>query len=129
LIEDHPFSLFSKFGHTERPDRLVSNLLEDHVGIIVDNTPNALIAPQRLSQMMQASDDYYERYIIIFFIRSIRYFFSDLALLLPSLYVALLTFHPAMLPDVFLFIIDSSREGVPLPIFIETFMMELFLMV
>jgi spore germination protein KA len=126
LIEDNPFSFFSKFGSTERPDRLVANLLEGHIGIIVDTSPIALIAPQTFFQMMQASDDYYERYIIVFFIRCLRYLFTAFALLLPSLYIALLTFHPAMLPRILLSTIIASREGVPFPIYIEILIMEIF---
>ena len=126
LIEDNSYSVFPQFGYTERPDRLVSNLLEGHVAIIIDNTPIALLAPQTFFQMMQASEDYYERYIVAFFIRCIRYLFLGIALLLPSVYIALLTFHQGMIPRTLLFTIGASREGVPFPVFIETLLMEIF---
>lgn len=46
LIEDNPLSIFPQFAYTERPDKLVSSLLEGQIGIMVNNTPFALIAPQ-----------------------------------------------------------------------------------
>lgn len=126
LIEDNHFSIFSQLGYTERPDRLVSTLLEGHIGIIIDNTPMVLIAPQTFFQFMQSSEDYFERYIPSFMIRCIRYLFTFTALFLPSLYIAVLTFHPGMLPKSLLLNIWSSREDVPFPVLIEAFIMEIF---
>lgn len=126
MIEDNSFSVFPQFGVTERPDRLASTLLEGHVGIIVDTTPIALIAPNVFAQMMQSSEDYYDRFIAVSFIRCIRYFFFIVSLLLPSFYIALLAFHQGMIPRTLLLTIASSREGVPLPVFVESIFMQIF---
>lgn len=126
LIEDNPYSIFSQFGVTERPDRLTASLLEGHVGILVDNTPMALITPQTFVEMMTASEDYYNRYITVSIITCIRYLFLGLSLLAPSFYIALTTFHQGMIPRTLLLTIASSREGVPFPIFIESLFMEIF---
>lgn len=126
MIEDNSFSVFPQFGITERPDRLASSLLEGHVGIIVDTTPVALIAPNVFIQMMQSSEDYYDRFIPVSFIRCIRYFFFGVSLLLPSFYIALLSFHQGMIPRTLLLTIASSREGIPLPVFVESIFMQIF---
>lgn len=126
LIEDNPYSIFSQFGVTERPDRLTAGLLEGHVGILVDNTPMALITPQTFVEMMTASEDYYNRYITASIITCIRYLFLGLSLLAPSFYIALTTFHQGMIPRTLLLTIASSREGVPFPVFIESLIMEIF---
>ena len=126
LIEDNHFSVFSQMGYTERPDRLASCLLEGRVGIIIDNTPIVLIAPETFFQAMQSSEDYYQRYIAGSVIRFLRYFFLLIAFSLPSFYIAVLTFHQGMLPRNLLITIWSSREGIPFPVFIEALMMEIF---
>ncbi|WP_238884350.1 spore germination protein [Clostridium sp. YIM B02551] len=126
LIEDNHFSIFSQFGYTERPDKLCSSLLEGHVGILIDNTPLALMAPQTLFETMQTSEDSYERYLPSIMIRFVRYIFLGLAFSLPSFYIALLTFHQGMIPKKLLFTIWASRENVPFPVLIEAIVMEIF---
>lgn len=126
LIEDNSFSLFPQLSYTERPDKLVSCLLEGQVGIMVDNTPFALIAPQSFFQMIQAPDDYYERFIGSSLIRLVRYAFLFVALLLPSSYIAVSTFHQGMIPTTLLFSMAASRENIPFPAFVEAMIMEIF---
>ncbi|WP_010234556.1 spore germination protein [Clostridium arbusti] len=126
IIEDNHFSIFSQFGITERPDRLAANLSEGHVGIIIDNTPMALMAPHTFIDMMKSSEDYYDRYFTSCLITWIRYLFLILSVFLPSFYIALLTFHQGMIPRPLLLTIASSREGVPFPIFIESLLMQIF---
>lgn len=126
LIEDNPYSIFPQFAYTERPDRLASSLLEGGVGIIVDNTPFVLTAPQTFFQTMQASEDYYERFIGVSLIRLIRYFFLFMSILSPALYVALSTFHQGMIPTTLLLTMANSRENVPFPSFIEALIMGVF---
>ncbi|MFD1776947.1 spore germination protein [Paenibacillus rhizophilus] len=125
LIEDSPFSIFPQINYTERPDRIVGNLLEGKVGILIDNTPFALILPVTFFEMMQASEDYYQRYIVSTLIRLLRYMFLVIALLLPSLYIALLTFHQEMLPTSLLLSAAASREAVPFPAIVEALLMEI----
>ncbi|WP_232229073.1 spore germination protein [Paenibacillus zanthoxyli] len=125
LIEDNSFSIFPQVNYTERPDKIVANLLEGKVAILVDNTPFALIVPVTFFEMMQASEDYYQRYVISTLIRLLRYLFLIIALLLPSLYIALLTFHQEMLPTSLLLSAAASREAVPFPALVEALLMEI----
>lgn len=126
FIEDDPSSIFPQLAHTERPDKLVSSLLEGQVGIIVDNTPFVLIAPQTFFRMMQAPDDYYERSLGMSFIRLLRYTFLFIALLMPAIYIALSTFHQSMIPTGLLLTMAASRENIPFPAFVEALIMEIF---
>ncbi|WP_042208796.1 spore germination protein [Paenibacillus durus] len=125
LIEDNSFSIFPQVNYTERPDKIVANLLEGKVAILIDNTPFALIVPVTFFEMMQASEDYYQRYVISTLIRLLRYLFLIIALLLPSLYIALLTFHQEMLPTSLLLSAAASREAVPFPALVEALLMEI----
>jgi hypothetical protein len=126
LIEDNPSSVFPQLAHTERPDKLASSLLEGQVGIMVDNTPFALIAPHPFFRMMQAPDDYYERALGMSLIRLLRYVFLFIALLMPAVYIALSTFHQGMIPTELLLSMAASRENIPFPAFIEAMIMEIF---
>ncbi|WP_449539053.1 spore germination protein [Ferdinandcohnia sp. Marseille-Q9671] len=125
FIEDNPYSVFPQVLQTERPDRVVGNLLEGKVGIIVENSPFALIVPVTFFQMMNSPEDYYGRYIMSSFIRFIRYLFLFVALLFPSIYIAVTTFHVELLPTNLLFSVAASREKVPFPAVVEALLMEI----
>ncbi|MED4224475.1 spore germination protein [Neobacillus cucumis] len=125
LIEDHPYSVFPQVVQTERPDRVVGNLLEGRIGIIVDNSPFALIVPVTFFQMMNSPEDYYGRFIMTSFIRFIRYLFLLIALLFPAIYIAVTTFHHELMPTNLIFSVAASREKVPFPAVIEVLLMEI----
>lgn len=125
FIEDEPFSLFPQILQTERPDRVVGNLLEGRIGIIVENSPFVLIVPVTFFQMMNSPEDYYGRFILTSFIRLIRYLFLLVALLFPAIYIAVTTFHQELLPTNLLFSVAASREKVPFPAVVEVLLMEI----
>jgi hypothetical protein len=125
LIEDNPFSPFPQIAHTERPDKAAAELLEGRVIILVDGTPFVLIVPTVFIQFLQSSEDYYERYLMSFAIRAIRYLFFAVALVFPSAYIAATTYHQEMLPTSLLISIAGAREGVPFPAFFEALLMEI----
>lgn len=125
LIEDEPYSPFPQMQYTERPDTVAGQLLEGRFAIFVDGTPFVLIAPATFWQMMQASEDYYERYLISNLIRWLRYTFAFIALYLPSLYIAVTTFHQDMLPTNLLLSVATARESIPFPALVEALLMEI----
>jgi spore germination protein len=125
FIEDNPYSLFPQVLQTERPDRVVGSLLEGRIGIIVENSPFALIVPVTFFQMMNSPEDYYGRFIMTSFIRFIRYLFLLVAMLFPAIYIAVTTFHHELLPTNLLFSVAASREKVPFPAVIEALLMEI----
>ncbi|GBF74325.1 hypothetical protein PA598K_02663 [Paenibacillus sp. 598K] len=123
-IVDERFSPFPQMLATERPDVVVSNLLEGRFVILVDGTPFSLVAPITLSSMLQSPEDYYQNIYISVAIRWMRYVFYILSLLLPSAYVAITTFHQEMVPTVLLLSIARAREEIPFPALIEALIME-----
>ena len=124
-IEDHPFSIFPQVQYTERPDKVAAALLEGRVALVVDGSPDVMLLPVLFSQLLQSPEDYYNRIIPGTFIRWIRYIGLFIATTLPSLYVAIISFHPELLPFNLLLSIATAREGVPFPAFVEALMMEL----
>ena len=124
LIEDHPYSPFPQIQYTERPDTVAAQLLEGSFAILVDGTPFVLIGPVSLWQLMQASEDYYERFFISNFVRLLRYVFVLIAIFLPGLYIAVTTYHQDMLPSTLILSIAAAREAIPFPVLVEALMME-----
>ncbi|SHH32742.1 spore germination protein [Tepidibacter thalassicus] len=124
LIEDNSFSLFPQMQYTERPDVVAASLYEGRVAILVDNTPLALVIPVTLNTFLQSPEDYYERWIITSLIRLLRLVATVFSLFLPSLYIAITSFHPDMLPTDLALYLAATRQGVPFPAFTEAFIME-----
>jgi spore germination protein KA len=125
FIQDSKFSLFPMIYNTERPDVVAAELLEGKIAILVDGTPLVLTVPVIFTSFLQAAEDYYQNWIISSLIRLLRFFGICLALVMPSLYVAITTFHQEMLPTAMLISIASQREGVPFPAVVEALIMEI----
>ncbi len=124
FIEDEPFSVFPQIFHTERPDVVAAGLLEGRIAILVDGTPFVLLIPAVFAQFLQSPEDYYERPHIAVWLRLIRYGAFFITLTAPSLYIAITTFHPEMLPTALAMSVAAGREGVPFPSFVEALLME-----
>jgi spore germination protein KA len=125
FIQDETVTVFPQLMSTERPDVVIGNILEGRVGIIVNGTPFSLIAPTQFIQFFQSSEDYYMRYDISTFLRLLRFSVFIISLIAPSIYIALTTFHQAMIPTTLLFGIAAQREGVPFPAIAEALVMEI----
>ena len=125
FIKDHPYSPFPQILNTERPDVTAASLLEGNVVILTDGTPFVLIAPTTFYSLLQSPEDYYEGFLSGTLIRWLRYFFLLIALLLPSVYVAILTYHQEMIPTSLLISVAKSREQIPFPALVEALLMEM----
>lgn len=121
LISDAPDSLFDTLGKTERPDVVAAKLFEGRAALLVDGTPYALTAPFLFLENFQANEDYYENWIFASFVRVLRFVAFFAAVSLPALYVALISYHKAMIPRNLLISIAKSRAAVPFPAAVEMF--------
>ncbi|MBN8210418.1 spore germination protein [Bacillus sp. NTK071] len=125
LIQDETYSPFPTIFNSERPDTVAAGLLEGRIAIIIDGTPFVLLVPALFVQFFQSSEDYYQRFDQGVLIRLLRYLSFFLALLTPSAYIAVTTFHQEMLPTPLLVSLAAQREGIPFPALIEAVLMEL----
>ncbi|TDF93864.1 spore germination protein [Paenibacillus piri] len=125
FIQDSAFSPFPQVQYTERPDMVAAGLLQGRIGIIVDGTPFVLLVPFVFMEILQASEDYYERFQISTLIRWLRYIFLVLSLLTPGVYVAITTFHQDLLPTSLLLSVAAAREAIPFPAVVEALIMEI----
>lgn len=121
FIKDRAWTPFALLDRTERPDKVAAALVEGRVAILVDNTPFALIVPAVFSEFLQSAEDYYDWSESA---RTLRWLAILITLTLPSLYVALTTFHQEMIPVGLALSMAAGREGVPFPAVIEALLME-----
>lgn len=127
LIEDKSVTTLPQFLSTERPDRASRALLDGRIVVIVDGSPFVLILPTTVFELNESAEDSYLRFPYVNMIRLIRWIAFTLSLLLPGLYVAVVSFHAELLPTGILMSIISSREQVPFPALIEIIIMEISL--
>ncbi|WP_342421214.1 spore germination protein [Paenibacillus sp. FSL E2-0178] len=125
MIQDKRYSPFPTVYNTERPDVTASALLEGRIAILVEGTPFVLVVPALLVQFFQSSEDYYQRSDFASLVRLLRFFCFAVALLTPSFYIAITTFHQEMIPTTLLISLIGQREGIPFPAFLEAFIMEI----
>ncbi|MBB3112644.1 spore germination protein KA [Paenibacillus phyllosphaerae] len=125
MIQDQQMTVFPTLYNSERPDVIALELLHGKVAVLVDGTPFVLVAPALFESFLKASEDYYHRIDISSLVRVLRYIGFLIALLAPSLFVAITTYHQEMVPTQLLISLSAQREGVPFPAFIEALMMEI----
>ncbi len=118
-LENHPFSLFSSVGNTERPDVLCGKINEGRIALLVDGSPYALIVPFLFGEYFKSFDDYARRPYFSSFVRVLKYISFYLSFLLPGIYVGVVTFHPELIPHSLLLSIASSEEIIPFSLTVE----------
>jgi spore germination protein KA len=121
FIKDHPLSLFSTIGQTERPDVAAAKIAEGRAAILIDGTPYALTMPFLFVENFQYPDDYNFHFIYATLLRWIRYGAFFICFISPAAYVALTTFHQELLPTPLLNTMAAATEGFPFPRVVETF--------
>ena len=116
-------SLFPNALITERPDLVSYKLLNGKVCIIVDNSPYVILFPAFFMEFFHTMDDYYENNIIASYIRIIRLIAFMTTVILPGLYIALITYNYEIVPTTLLTNFAIQKENVPFPTIIEAILM------
>jgi spore germination protein KA len=123
LIKDNKFSPFRTIGNTERPDVIVGKMLEGRIAIIVDGSPVVLTLPYMFIENFQSSEDYYLGFYYTSFSRLLRILGFFMTCTVPAIYIAIVAFHHEMIPTSLFLNITLERQSVPLPAFMEAFIM------
>ena len=123
LIEKENKSVFPTIMTTERPDVVSNALLEGKVVIIVDNGPYALVLPSVLNDFFKTCEDYYGKYKNVSLTRIVKFFAFFISILMPSVYISLITYNQEMIPTELLVNFATQRDGVPFPAFFEAIIM------
>ncbi len=104
---------FPLLQYTERSDRFCQGILDGRVGLLIDGLPLGYLAPVDLMYLMESPEDLGRDYVGASAVRVLRYLSLLLSLLLPGIYIALATFHQAVIPMPMLLSIIESKQRVP----------------
>lgn len=107
------WTAFPLLQYTERPDRFSQALLDGRVGLMVDGLPLGYMAPANLGYLLESMEDRTRDFISASCVRVLRYLALVISLLLPAIYVAMITFHQNLVPEKLLNIILNSKKDVP----------------
>ena len=104
---------FPLMQYTERSDRFCQGILDGRVGLLVDGLPLGYLTPADLMYLMESPEDRSRDYVGASAVRILRYLALLAGLLLPAVYIALATFHQAVIPLPLLLSIIESKQSVP----------------
>ena len=107
------FTTFPLLQYTERADRFCQGLLDGRVGLLVDGLPLGYLAPVDLGYLMDSMEDRSRDFISATFVRVLRYTALLASLLLPAIYIALLKYHPGLIPEALRNTIMNTKQPVP----------------
>ena len=104
-----------KVRYTERPDVAAVHLLEGHVCLVVDTSPNIMILPTTFWHHVQHVEEYRQNVVTGTFLRLVRLGAVGLSLLLPPLWLALVL-QRHLLPETLSFLGPQDTGIIPLGI-------------
>ncbi len=104
---------FPLMQYTERTDRFCQGILDGRVGLLVDGLPLGYLAPADLMYLMESPEDRGRDYVGASAVKILRYLALLAGLLLPGLYIAMATYHQAVIPLPLLRSIIESKQSVP----------------
>ncbi|MBQ8836256.1 MAG: spore germination protein [Clostridia bacterium] len=113
LIGKKWYNPFPKIRYTERPDTAAAHILEGHVLILCDTSPDAMILPTTIFDFLQETSDYYFPPFTGTYMRVLRHVIFWLTLFLVPLWY-LFVMHPHLVPDWLAFILPKERGAIPI---------------
>ena len=107
---DSPFPLMS---FTQRPDRFCGGLMEGRVGVLIEGLPLGYLLPGTFDQFFRTGQDKAFHWMAASALMMLRYLCMVITLIVPALYIALVTFHPEAIPVKLALSIAASKADVP----------------
>jgi stage V sporulation protein AF len=122
IYERKWFNPFPKFKFTERPDAASAAILEGNIVVLVDNSPQAMIVPTSIFDIVEEADDYYFPPVTGSYLRLTRFLIALITLLLTPVFLLLFQ-NPQWVPPWLSFI--QIKDAINVPIVWQFFMLEL----
>jgi spore germination protein KA len=123
FISSDSLRILPKSIVTERPDRVVFNLSEGKVAILLDTTGYAIVLPSIFNDFFTSMDDKIQFPIVGRFLKLLRIIGVCMTLWLPAIYVTLTSYNPEIIRVQVALLISGSRATVPYPSFVEVLLM------
>lgn len=108
---------------TQRPDYVVTSLLNGRFAVMMEGSPVANIAPTTLFNQIHSPEDASTPFFMVAMERLLRIFGLVVASLFPGFYIGLTSFNLEQIPLPLLATVAGTRVGLPLPAPLEAFMM------
>ena len=116
-------SPFPRLPYTQRPDRFCQGLLEGRVGILCDGLPMGWLAPGTAAEFFKTGQDRAFHWMMASMLILLRYLCVGITLLVPGLYIALVTYHPEAIPTELAVSIAAAKQDVPFSSVFEVLIM------
>ncbi len=117
------WSLVTKFNTSELPQEAENALLKGKVILFLDRMPFAIILPSLLWDMFAIENDRSFPSVFMYLVRLLRLTGVLIHIIIPGLYVALVSVNPEVLRIELALSIAKSRMDVPYPSLIETLLL------
>lgn len=122
-LTDHLNTPFPTMPFTQRPDRFCQGLLEGRVGVMADGLPMGWLLPGTIDQFFKTGQDRAFHWMTASALNLIRWFCALVTVLLPGLYIAVVTFHPEAIPVKLALSIAAAKQEVPFSTVFEVLIM------
>ncbi|MCI8996281.1 MAG: spore germination protein [Lachnospiraceae bacterium] len=122
IYERKWYNPFPKFKFTERPDASAAAILEGNIVILVDNSPQAVIVPTSIFDIIEEADDYYFPPVTGTYLRLSRFLIALITLFLTPVFLLFMK-NPQWIPPWLSFI--QVKETINVPLIWQLLMLEL----
>jgi len=123
-VEDSSTNLFPQYYSTELPDRISYVIKKGKIAVLMEDSPEAFIAPSTFFSFLESTEDLYMRWNVGSLLRFLRMFAMFISISVTSFYVAVVTYQYELIPTELLVTLGKSRSEVPFPPVIEALLIE-----
>lgn len=116
------YEVIPKVRYTERPDVASLHLLEGHVCVLVDTSPNVMILPTTFWHHVQHAEEYHQTILVGTFLKIVRLCGIFFSLLLPPVWLVMAT-NSHILPEALAFL--GAKDPGIIPIAVQFLLAEL----
>ncbi|MBE5965267.1 MAG: spore germination protein [Lachnospira sp.] len=122
LIKRGGLNPFPNFKYSERPDTAAASILDGNIVILVDNSPEAMILPTTIFEILEEADDFYLPPLIGSYIRLSRLSIVLASLMVTPLWIFFLN-NPELVPHWLDFILIT--DDITVPVLLQLLILEI----
>ena len=119
LIRNQNYTFFPTMIVSEKPDDTCKNILDGKIIVMMENSPEVLLLPTFFINFFQNNEDYYRKPFFVSFVRIIRILSFFISIILPALFLSLLTYDQEILPTSLIINFAAQRNNIPFPTIVE----------
>lgn len=123
-LEDNQSSILPQFDSSELPDRFTYAITAGKIGLLVENSPTAIIAPASFFSFFESTEDFYMRWQAGTFLLALRFIAMFFTITVTPLYVAIVSYQYGIIPTKLMITLGQSRAAVPFPPLLEALLLE-----